>query len=154
LFNLLTGRYLFGGNSRNEVLRHNERCDLSSKKKYVVQVSENGQSLLFQMLTHEPTQRPTAREALEHPWFSDERVLLNNLIHLNDFLSNAKGLNRGSLMNASVSSFNMQNIIDMQNPNVPNNKNYESFKVASNFFLRLRKEDVDLRNSGLKAINP
>ena len=36
LFNLLTGRYLFGGNSRNEVLRHNERCDLTSKKKYVV----------------------------------------------------------------------------------------------------------------------
>jgi hypothetical protein len=57
-------------------------------------------------------------------------------------------------MNASISSFNMQNIIDMQNQNVSNNKNYESFKVASNFFLRLRKEDVDLRNSGLKAINP
>jgi len=38
-FNLLTGRYLFGGNSRNEVLRHNERCDLSTKKKYVVNVS-------------------------------------------------------------------------------------------------------------------
>ena len=49
-FNLLTGRYLFGGNSRNEVLRHNERCDLASKKKYVGSVSENGQSLLFAML--------------------------------------------------------------------------------------------------------
>ena len=57
-------------------------------------------------------------------------------------------------MNASVSSFNMQNIIDMQTQNVGNNKNYESFKVASNFFLRLRKEEVDLRNnSAVKAIN-
>jgi serine/threonine protein kinase len=90
-FNLLTGRYLFGGNSRNEVLRHNEKCDLSSKKKYVINVSENGQSLLFQMLNSDPNQRPTARDVLNHPWFSDERVLLNNLIYLNDFLSNAKG---------------------------------------------------------------
>ena len=72
-FNLLTGRYLFGGNSRNEVLRHNERCDLASKKKYVSQISENGSDLLFLMLEVDPAKRPTAREALNHPWFSDDR---------------------------------------------------------------------------------
>lgn len=49
-FNLLTGRFLFGGNSRNELLRLNEKCDLSTKNKYVMQVSQNGQSLLFSML--------------------------------------------------------------------------------------------------------
>ena len=41
-FNLLTGRYLFGGNSRNEVLRHNEKCDLTTKHKYVMNISQQG----------------------------------------------------------------------------------------------------------------
>lgn len=120
-------------------------------------MSENGQSLLFKLLNNDPAQRPTAREALEHQWFSDERVLLNNLIHLNDFLSNAKCLpNKGSLMHASVSSLNLQNAPDNSGSyqNVPTNKKYDSFKVASNFFLRLRKDDGDIRNSMGKAINP
>jgi hypothetical protein len=30
---------------------------------------------------------------------------------------------------------------------VNSNKNYDSFKVGSNFYIRLRKEDIDLNNS-------
>ena len=101
-FNLLTGRYLFGGNSRNEVLRHNEKCDLSTKHKYVSQVSQQGQELLFKMLSSSAKDRPTAREALQHPWFVDEHVILNNLLHMNDFLSNTPlkplGLNRAATL--------------------------------------------------------
>jgi hypothetical protein len=70
-------------------------------------------------------------------------------------LSNAKG--NKSLMNASVSSLNLaQMLVDGQTINtnmVLNNKNYDSFKVASNFFIRLRKEDVDLNNSRGANIN-
>lgn len=160
-FNLLTGRYLFGGNSRNEVLRHNERCDLSSKKKYVVNISENGQSLLFDMLLHDQDKRPTARQALNHPWFSDDRVILNNLIGLNDFLSKAKvagNAKASSLLHASMSSFNLHHfqppaIAANNNNNFDNQsiggdihqpRNYDSFRVASNFFVRLRKEGVDM----------
>jgi hypothetical protein len=57
-------------------------------------------------------------------------------------------------MHASVSSLNL---VDPQNPGqiiVSQGKNYDSFKVASNFFLRLRKEEIDIRNSMGKAINP
>jgi serine/threonine protein kinase len=112
----LTGRYLFGGNSRNEVLRHNERCDLSTKKKYVVSVSESGQNLLFSMLSSDPSQRPSAKECLNHPWFSDDRVILNNLLLFNDFLSNAKpqpgNAKVSTLIHASVSSFNLMHLMN------------------------------------------
>jgi len=73
-------------------------------------VSENGQDLLFSMLNHDPLARPSAREALNHPWFSDDRYILNNLIHLNDFLSQNKkpgNVKCSSLIKASVSSFNI-----------------------------------------------
>lgn len=79
-FNLLTGRYLFGGNCRNDVLRHNEKCDLSTKHKYVATVSEHGQELLFNMLSDNPGSRPTAREALTHAWFKDDQLILTNLL--------------------------------------------------------------------------
>ncbi len=40
------------------------------------------------MLSSNPKDRPTAREALQHGWFVDEHVILNNLLNMNDFLSN------------------------------------------------------------------
>lgn len=64
------------------------------------------------MLSSDSKERLTAREALQHAWFVDEHVILTNLIHMNDFLSNTPlkpvGLNRAaSLIKASQSSFNI-----------------------------------------------
>jgi len=63
------------------------------------------------MLSSNPKERPTAREALQYAWFVDEHVILTNLLHMNDFLSNTPlklGLNRpATLIKASQSSFNI-----------------------------------------------
>ena len=56
-----------------------------------------------------------------------------------------------SLLRASISSFNLQQYLKDDRHEEPEDynilagrKNYESFKVGSNFFFRLRKEGVDL----------
>lgn len=66
------------------------------------------------MLANDPKDRPTAEECLKHSWFNDDQVILNNLIHLNDFLSNAKAGNAkvSTLIHASVSSFNLMHLMN------------------------------------------
>ena len=85
-FNLLTGYYLFGGDTIDEVLMKNKNCDLSRHKDVLSNFSENCQNLLFCMLSKDPVQRFSTREALEHPWFSEDKKIIKSLLSLNNKL--------------------------------------------------------------------
>lgn len=66
---------------------------------------------------------------------------------MNDFLNNTKPGNAkaSSLLRASVSSMNIVQL-NLGGDN-EFNKRYDSFRVASNFFIRLRKEGVDIEDN-------
>lgn len=49
-FNLLTRRYLFSGNSAEDVLKRNARCQIDHIVKYMERASKPCQELLFLML--------------------------------------------------------------------------------------------------------
>lgn len=72
LFNLFTGRYLFAGKDKIEILKNNAKCDISSIGSYLQRVSGDAINLLFKLLESNPLKRPSSREALEHTWFKND----------------------------------------------------------------------------------
>ncbi|CAK70423.1 unnamed protein product (macronuclear) [Paramecium tetraurelia] len=70
LYKLLTGRSIFNGNSFDEVLRANKKCEIDLKlpmdHHYITEDSIN---LLNQLLRKDPKLRTSARKALQHPFF-------------------------------------------------------------------------------------
>lgn len=72
LFNLLTLTMLFNGRNKAEVVIKNKRCILPSKlNKYLFNYSDEVKSLLLSMVEIDPENRPSASEALKHPWFEE-----------------------------------------------------------------------------------
>lgn len=61
LFNLITGRYLFPGTERQEVLRCNMKCDLEWTHEFLTEFSPSCKSLLMSMLDIDPGKRPSAK---------------------------------------------------------------------------------------------
>jgi serine/threonine protein kinase len=68
-FNLLSGRYLFPGQNKEQVLRLNKICDLKLANEFLEKVSEPCRKLILWMLDSNPGSRPSARQALKHEWF-------------------------------------------------------------------------------------
>jgi serine/threonine protein kinase len=70
LFNLVTGRHLFKGSNRFDLLQKNFRCDLSAVRPYLeAAAGDQLVDLNLRMLQVDPNMRPTASEALQHPFF-------------------------------------------------------------------------------------
>lgn len=82
-FNLLTGCYLFSGKDQAEVLRLNFQCKLDHMRHFLKGVSPQCQDLLHKMLKVDPNERPSAKEALSHPWFSQDLKILKELLFMN-----------------------------------------------------------------------
>ena len=59
----------FPGRNNREVLRRNKHCKVVFKKKYWGNVSEAGRHATKWLLLKDPKTRPTAKDAVQHPWF-------------------------------------------------------------------------------------
>lgn len=70
----LSGRSPFASPTEdlNDVLIRNRSCKIFFLQKYWMGVSESAISLVLTLTTKDPFLRPTAREALSHPWFSSD----------------------------------------------------------------------------------
>ena len=87
-FNLLTGCYLFSGETNEEVLRKNKICDIKDILKNLsnlpdLKVSESCIEALCLMLTTDPKKRPQACELLNHRWFKSNLDAIMNLLAQN-----------------------------------------------------------------------
>lgn len=83
-FNLLTGCFLFSGNTPELLLQSNMICDLSLIKKYLSHTTHHCKDLVTWMLEIDPEDRPTPKEALKHSWFKCDKDILKNLLNMND----------------------------------------------------------------------
>ena len=69
---ILTGRPLFKGNTPEEILDKNMRCDYQFSDRQWENISETAKDLVLKLLKESPDERITASDALLHPWFSQE----------------------------------------------------------------------------------
>ena len=70
LYILLSYRAPFFGKSTNEILVRNKECKIYFQDKYWKHVSREGIDCVLRLTDPDPESRPTAREALKHPWLS------------------------------------------------------------------------------------
>ena len=67
---LLLGRPVFPGRTYNEVLTQNRACDFNLFHKDYSEISSHSHDLLIKMLDKNPQSRISAKEALNHSYFS------------------------------------------------------------------------------------
>ena len=82
LYILLSGRPAFHGADYKQILAKNKKGDPPYPERFWNKISENGQDLVKKMLEKDQTLRLSAREALLHPWFNDEKStsIIDNVI--------------------------------------------------------------------------
>jgi serine/threonine protein kinase len=54
------------------LLKLNMKCDVSHVRQDAAKISKQGVDLLMQLIQSLPIRRPTAKQALNHPWFSED----------------------------------------------------------------------------------
>lgn len=83
VFSILTLRNLISGNNYSEIIDKNKKFTLEKINFRMKDCSVEGRDLTKWLLKREPSDRPTASEALSHPWFSGERLPLKVSLHYN-----------------------------------------------------------------------
>lgn len=65
----------------------NKKCDLSFVRRFLENISSDGQDILFSMLEVNPVKRLSAKQALEHRWFKKDNVMIKELLQVNSLVS-------------------------------------------------------------------
>ena len=123
-FNLLSGRYLFSGESNQQILAKNEKCQISHIEAYLSGISNSGKALLLWMLQVDPLKRPYAKEALNHEWFQHDKEVLSDLLMVNEKMANNHHPVFTDRRPPSDHQGGDQSL-----------KSFSSFKVGSNYFI-------------------
>lgn len=79
----------------------NKICDLNHVDNFIRKISPEGQSLLQRLLEKNPRLRPSAHDALDHPWFLQDRAALIDGLLMNTYLCELD-LKRHSFINESL----------------------------------------------------
>jgi serine/threonine protein kinase len=115
------------------------KCEISHINKYLKNNSPQCQDLLMKMLDADPDHRPSAKEALEHEWFKQDKEILKELLIINDIMcTNSKKLS--SVMSRKMSG-QSSTFINMMN----------SFQVANNHYFRKQNRQ---REAAFPSPNP
>ena len=67
---ILTGRPLFKGNTPDEILDRNTKCEFHLNDRQWGNVSETAKDLCLKLLKENPDERLCAKDALMHEWFN------------------------------------------------------------------------------------
>lgn len=90
LYSIFTLKNLFNGQSYQEIMDQNKLCNL----KYILfdlkQCSHEARDLVSLLLSKDPAKRPSAIQALAHPWFYNEKLPLQNSVNLNQIIADRK----------------------------------------------------------------
>lgn len=101
---LLSGKTPFFGKTQQEILMRNRECKIYFQNRYWRNVSKEGIDFVLRLTESDPRKRPSAKEALRHPWFEINHKNAENMILL-------KSINVGEF---KVSVELMRRIIDKE----------------------------------------
>lgn len=90
LYSLLTLKSLFSADTYKEMVVVNRACDISHMSQHLRRCSLDAKDLVKQLLHKNPARRPSAKDALKHPWFKEEELPLQSSITLNKLLADSK----------------------------------------------------------------
>ena len=85
---MLSGVEPFYGESEEELVEDNTKCEITFPSKYWDNISEPAKDLVRKMLQADPSKRIAAREALQHPWLAgreDKQTLVESVAPVRDF---------------------------------------------------------------------
>ena len=83
-YNLLKGRSLFYGDDINEILQINVTVDLSQASHHIKALQHDERDLLLSLLDINKNNRLSASEALRHPFFEEDSLIIEEYIHINN----------------------------------------------------------------------
>lgn len=92
LFSVLTKKYLFDETEYNALMKQNKACSLSGLEERLSKRSLDVKHFLRLLLNKEPSNRPSPKMALSHPWFQNEQVVLKNSLNMNRLLATEKSV--------------------------------------------------------------
>jgi serine/threonine protein kinase len=87
MYSLLTRQNLFPGEKIETVLAKNMLCKLGHVRESLFYRSSEALHLVMLMLSQCPRNRPTASQALLHPWFSEDSSPLKKSLQMNKKLT-------------------------------------------------------------------
>ena len=87
LYSILSLKNLFNGDTYQEIMDNNRICNLKYIQLDLYRCSPESKDLLRLLLSKDPEKRPTAIQALAHPWFFNEKLPLQSSVHLNKVLA-------------------------------------------------------------------
>lgn len=144
MFGLITGRYLFKGADKLELLQNNKACNLTRIDRFLESVSQVCKDILIKMLDADQKKRPTASQALCHAWFQQDEIVIKDLlnfhqqlIHSKKSITGASGIN---VINADVSPNNgARNSVQRWGAGggeIESPGSFTSFKMVTNYFCK------------------
>ena len=68
-------------------MKHNKICKFPDIEYNLRNYSIDARNLVRLLLSVDPSKRPTASQALRHPWFSNEKAILKGSVRLNRVLA-------------------------------------------------------------------
>lgn len=68
---VMTGRPLFRGSTAKEMLDKNRKCEFTLNEQPWQAASESARDLCLKLLKVDPNERLSAKDALQHPWFTE-----------------------------------------------------------------------------------
>ena len=152
MYILLSGRPPFGGKNDNEILDNIVKGHIDFKSSPFDKISKNGLDLLNKLLEYDYVKRISAKEALNHPWFKEQksRELFNEIkdkIIVKNILDNIKKYKKGSIIQQIALAYlvhNFPQIKDVVNScKIFNqiNFNQDGKIVKEELFIFLKKFD-------------
>ena len=114
MYSILSVKNLFFGKNQSEIMRANYLCNMDHVLPNVAKYSKHAIDLLQKLLQPDPQDRPTAEEALDHPWFASEQCAVNESLTINAMFT--AGANQWSSSNLKPIGLGKQygSILQMQ----------------------------------------
>ncbi|TNV87236.1 hypothetical protein FGO68_gene17205 [Halteria grandinella] len=150
LYSILTLRNLFNGASYQEIMELNKMCNLSHLDRDTQFCSNEARDLMKKLLNKDMSKRPTAIQALSHPWFINEKLPLENSMQINKVIT-SPNFNPNQAFTEDSDVVQTRFGLTVHHPSAKNLKSCENGAVIDNSF-QLNGMDIPIAEQKLQTL--